>query len=149
MLVPVNVYGGMSSGQLLAANGDVILEYRAVVEGAWRNPEWLDGCFDERRCLRYCCVAPHKLLAWRRRGQDGQPDKLIVAGRDEATCNNLLLIYVRAFLGKLRALQLSRMSTFMGSTQQRRNQASVAARGFVIVRHFPSLPSSFRSHTST
>jgi hypothetical protein len=99
-------------------------------------------------CHRHCLVAttvsatrkvrvftvvnnrPHKLLAWRRRSADGKNEWVIVANRDEPTCNNMLLIYVRALLRKARALQLSRLSTFLGSAQQRRNPASVATKGF-------------------
>jgi hypothetical protein len=73
---------------------------------------------------------PHKLLAWRRSSADRKNEWVIVANRDEPTYNNMLLIYVRALLRKARALQLSRLSTFLGSAQQRRNPASVATKGF-------------------
>ena len=38
--------------------------------------------------------------------------RLIVANRDEATCTNFLVIYVRAFLNKPRPLHLSRLGSF-------------------------------------
>ena len=55
---------------------------------------------------------PHKLLAWWRKLADGTK-RLIVTNRDEPTCVNFLIIYVRAFLGLDRPLHLSRMGTFL------------------------------------
>jgi len=60
---------------------------------------------------------PHKLLAWYRKLADGKIH-LVVANRDEATCINYLLIYVRAFLGLTRPLHLSRMGTFFSVGRQ-------------------------------
>ena len=59
----------------------------------------------------------HKLLAWYCKLADGTK-RLIVANRDEATCTNYLLIYVHAFLGKLRPHHLSRISSLCSNGKQ-------------------------------
>ncbi len=66
---------------------------------------------------------PHKLLAWHWRDPEGVM-RLIVANRDEATCSNFLVIYVRAFLRKPRPLHLSRLGSFACFRPQTATSAS-------------------------